>query len=183
MIFEPMQLAGCVKIIPKVVKDDRGEFVKTYIESELAANGLHTDFKEEYYSRSKKDVLRGMHFQTPPCGYVKLLSCPSGCVRDVLLDIRVGSPTYGHHQVIELDGSEPVLLYLPAGIAHGFAVLSEFAVVTYKVSCEYAPSHDCGIRWDSFGADWNIDHPQVSPRDAAFPRFEDFNSPFTFHEG
>lgn len=183
MIFEPLQLAGCVKIIPKVVKDDRGEFVKTYIESELAAHHLHTDFKEEYFSRSQKGVLRGMHFQTPPCGYIKILSCPSGSIRDVLLDIRVGSPTYGRHQVFELVGSDSVLLYLPAGIAHGFVVLSEYAVVTYKVSCEYAPSHDCGIRWDSFGADWKIENPQVSPRDAAFPKLVDFKSPFTYLKG
>ncbi|MRS03025.1 dTDP-4-keto-6-deoxy-D-glucose epimerase, partial [bacterium] len=131
MIVSPLRIPGCLKIFPKVMVDERGDFIKTFVESEFQRNNLLTVFKEEYFSRSYKGVLRGMHFQIPPFEYVKIVSCLSGSVRDVLLDIRIGSPTYGDFEILELNGNEAISLYLPVGIAHGFISLSEVSVVSY----------------------------------------------------
>lgn len=183
MKIEPLQISGCYKITPRIIADHRGEFIKTYVESGFKEAGLCTSYKEEFFSRSTHHVLRGMHFQVPPNQYVKLVSCLTGRVRDVLLDIRIGSPTYGHCEILELCSEDATILYQPEGIAHGFVVLSDSALVTYKVSCEYAPAQDCGIRWDSIQADWGVCNPTVSQRDAGFPLFSEFSSPFKFKQG
>ena|SRR5664280_510994 len=133
MQIEPLSLSGCKKIIPKIVKDARGDLVKTFVKDEYRDLGLRTDFSEEYYSHSKAGVLRGLHFQTPPHEYYKMVTCLDGCVRDVILDLRAGSSTFRQCQVLELNAREGWSLYLPPGIAHGFLVLSQIALVSYHV--------------------------------------------------
>ena len=139
-------------------RDSRGYFVKTYLGSALEAQGVHFNFAEEFYSSSKRDVIRGMHFQRPPHDHMKLVYCPVGGVRDVLLDLRPG-PGYGRFASVELREQNPCFILIPQGVAHGFLALTDDAVMVYKTSTEHAPTHDCGVRWDSFGFDWQCPTP------------------------
>lgn len=160
--------------------DNRGLFVKTFVTSAFAAHGLETNFCETFYTISNDRVLRGMHFQVPPHDHAKLVYCVSGRVLDVALDMRVGSPSYGQHEALELDSSLCNAVYLPSGIAHGFAVLDAPAVMAYHVTSEHFNSADAGVRWDSFGATWPSCLPLLSTRDIGLPDFQQFASPFLF---
>jgi dTDP-4-dehydrorhamnose 3,5-epimerase len=180
MHTEPLRLPGCLRIVPKIVRDSRGEFIKPFVESDYRELGLRTNFAEEYYSRSVRGVIRGMHFQSPPYDYFKLVSCLSGQIRDVIVDLRVGSPNFRKCEVLELKAADGFVLYLPPGIAHGFLALSETAIVSYKVTSIYAPAHDTGVRWDSLGIDWGIKAPILSDRDATLPVLAEIESPFKY---
>ena len=180
MQIESLSFPGCLKITPKIVSDARGVFVKTYVEDEYRAQGLRTEFAEEFYSHSRAGVLRGLHFQTPPHEYYKMVACLEGHIRDVLVDLRAGSPTFKACQVLELDAGDGWLLYLPPGIAHGFLVLSQSALVNYKVTSNYAPEFDTGILWSSVPVDWGLRKPLISTRDAVFPELAEFATPFVF---
>lgn len=173
-------IPGCAEITPKPLRDERGSFVKTFQQKLFSGLGLRTAFAEEYYSWSRHRVLRGLHFQTPPHDHVKLVYCVSGSVIDVVLDVRTGSPTYGRHVQVELSADKANMLYIPSGLAHGFYVTGDHAIMLYKVTTEYSPEHDSGIRWDSAGIPWPDAHPIISKRDSAFPGLTDFASPFTF---
>lgn len=181
-MFELIQtpIAGCYEIQPKVLSDERGCFVKTFHRAEFAARGLQLDFDEEYYSVSRAGVIRGLHFQLPPMDHVKLVYCLSGSVFDAVLDLRIGSPSYGQSFSTELSASKGNGLYIPKGLAHGFAVTSESAILTYKVSTVYSPQHDAGILWNSANIDWPITDPTLSNRDQSFAALSDFQSPFHF---
>jgi len=163
-----------------VAQDDRGSFVKTIQRSVLEAHGLEGDFRECFYSTSKDNVLRGMHFQLPPSDHAKLVYCTTGSIYDMTLDLRVGSPTYGQHEIYELSSSASNAVYLPRGIAHGFFVRQGPAVMVYHVSSEHDPARDTGILWDSFGAAWPVEKPIVSKRDLSFVSMAEFKSPFTY---
>lgn len=141
-------------------------------------NNLATDFKECYFSVNKKDVIRGMHFQTPPYDHVKVVYVSQGRILDAVVDIRISSPTYGKHFTIELAGNSGKFLYIPKGLAHGFASLVDNTIVNYLQTSCYAPDNDCGIRSDSCGIKWPIANPIVSGRDLTFMTLEDFKSPF-----
>ncbi len=172
------KLTGCFEMQPKVFSDSRGSFVKVFHEKTYADNGLETNFTEEYYSVSKKNVIRGMHFQVPPMDHVKVVYCVEGSVMDVIVDLRSGSPTYGQSAIIELSASKANSLYIPKGMAHGFCSISDQAIMVYKVSTMYAPNHDAGIHWNSVGVQWPIGDPIISARDHSFLTFQDFVSPF-----
>jgi dTDP-4-dehydrorhamnose 3,5-epimerase len=174
----PTPLAGCVRVIPRVVPDDRGMFVKTFQASAFAALGLGGDWREIYYSQSRRGVVRGLHFQLPPSDHDKLVYCVAGRVFDVAVDLRKGSPTYGRHASVEMDSTSWEMLYLPSGFAHGFASLTDDAVMAYVVGSEHDPERDAGIRWDSAGIPWPVDNPVVSARDQALPPLAEFDSPF-----
>jgi dTDP-4-dehydrorhamnose 3,5-epimerase len=179
VIIEPTSLAGCVRVVPRVVGDERGAFVKTFQASVFEALGLATSWREVFYSRSARGVVRGLHFQLPPADQDKLVVCTSGRVLDVVVDLRRDSPTFGDHESVELDDRSWTMLYLPSGFAHGFAALTDDAVMAYSVSAEYAPERDTGIHWASAGIPWPFESPVVSARDAALPALADFDSPFT----
>jgi dTDP-4-dehydrorhamnose 3,5-epimerase len=172
-------LAGCLLLQPRVLEDARGRFVKTYQSEAFRALGLETDFVEQYYSHSHRGVVRGMHFQRPPFQHAKLVYCVHGAVFDLVLDLRLGSPTYGETRSFTLSAEQGNALYIPAGMAHGFCATSELATLVYNVTSIYAPEHDSGVRWDSIGVEWPVDAPLVSPRDAAFVALADFESPFS----
>lgn len=178
MQFEESAIKGCFKISPDIRRDDRGFFVKTLHKDLYKEYGLHYDFIEEYYSSSKKGVLRGMHFQLPPHHHAKLVYCISGQVMDVVIDLRKKSPTYGQHAVFDLNSETANIIYMPPGLAHGFYTLSDDAMLIYKVTTVYAPEHDSGIRWDSADIPWPNKKPLLSPRDEGFKTLEEFNSPF-----
>ncbi|WP_229506194.1 dTDP-4-dehydrorhamnose 3,5-epimerase [Massilia sp. BJB1822] len=180
MIILPTKLEGCFQIIPNILRDERGHFVKTFHEELFHEHGLETVFREEYYSSSQRGVLRGLHFQTPPQEHTKLVYCVQGTVLDAALDLRAGSPTYGQHLTMELSGENGHMLYLAPGVAHGFYTLSEQALMMYKVSTVYAPAHDSGILWNSAGIAWPSDSPVLSQRDQGFAALADFASPFVY---
>ncbi len=174
------KIPGCYEVLCRRTEDKRGCFVKTFHEPAFQDGNLHTKFTEEYYSISRKYVIRGLHFQEPPYDHVKLVYCTSGTVMDVVVDLRKGSPTYGEHAVFELSRERCNMVYIPKGMAHGFCVLSDEATMLYKVSTVYAPDYDSGILWDSIGVEWPVDTPIVSDRDLGLQRFDEFSSPFLF---
>ena len=178
-MFETRDTAieGCFELQPIVRSDSRGQFVKTFHADYFRSHNLETDWREQYYSVSRKGVLRGMHFQRPPHAHSKLVYCTSGTVLDVVVDLRVGSPTYGNHVSLEISSSATNVLYVPEGLAHGFYALSD-ATVVYNVSTVYSPDHDDGVLWSSIGMDWPDAAPNLSERDMKFSALADFNSPF-----
>ncbi|MDD2853936.1 MAG: dTDP-4-dehydrorhamnose 3,5-epimerase [Desulfuromonadaceae bacterium] len=182
MLVNETGIAGCFEIIPRLFRDDRGSFVKTFHSGSFGEQGLVTSFAEEFYSWSKRGVLRGLHFQTPPSDHTKVVTCLSGEVLDAVVDLRTGSPTFGEHRLFNLRAAKATILYIPSGLAHGFMALSEEALMYYQVTTVHDPAADHGIRWDSAGIPWPLDNPLVSPRDAAFPTLKDFVSPFYFRE-
>jgi dTDP-4-dehydrorhamnose 3,5-epimerase len=178
--FTESKLAGCFIVQFPVFDDHRGHFVKTIQSSVFKAHGLEGDFSECFYSTSLTNVLRGLHFQLPPSDHAKLVYCTVGAIYDLALDLRVGSPTYGQHEIYELSAGASNAVYLPRGIAHGFYVREAPAVMVYHVTSEHDPARDAGIHWNSFGAAWPSTTPIVSTRDSAFPTLADFKSPFVY---
>jgi len=174
----PTKLEGVLLLRPKVATDERGNLIKTYHRPTSETLGLEFAREEEFYSVSKRNVIRGMHLQLPPFAYHKCVFCIAGAVLDVVLDLRRQSSTYGMTLVRELNSTNHEMLLIPVGCAHGFGVLSEQATMLYQTSAVHSPSHDAGVRWDSFGLEWPIHEPIVSARDRALPSWSDFVSPF-----
>lgn len=173
-------IPGCFELIPKVFKDERGCFTKIFHQQIFEQHGLETHYSEEYFSLSKQDVIRGMHFQLPPEECVKMVYCISGEVMDVVLDLRVGSPTYGKHEMFNLNDRLANILYIPIGLAHGFYTKSKTATMIYKVSKSYSPSYDSGIHWNSAKIPWPTKTPIISERDGEFANLDNFQSPFIY---
>jgi dTDP-4-dehydrorhamnose 3,5-epimerase len=174
---------GCYELLPPSSADTRGRFVKTFHSPAFAEAGMATVFAEEYYTVSNQGVLRGLHFQTPPHDHVKVVYCLAGAVMDVVLDLRVGSPTYGSHAVFDLSARRANVIYVPRGVAHGFYVTEGPAILQYKVTSTHAPDHDSGILWSSVPVSWPDSNPLLSARDMAFEVFQRFSSPFKFSDG
>ncbi len=173
----PTALPGVHRIDTKRVLDERGLFHKLYHPVLAEAAGSEFVAAEVFYSVSTAGVLRGMHFQTPPHQYTKLVFCLSGKILDVVLDLRPG-PGYGQWLSFDLKEGTHRGLWIPAGCAHGFLSLTGDATVLYAVSAAHHPKHDAGVRWDSFGFQWPVERPVVSARDRALPCFQDFRTPF-----
>jgi dTDP-4-dehydrorhamnose 3,5-epimerase len=169
------RLEGPVLIEPVVHGDARGFFVETYRANVLAELGVHDEFVQDNHSRSRRGVLRGMHFQP---GQAKLVRCARGGIVDVVVDIRPGSAAFGRWEAFELDDETQRQLYVPDGFAHGFVVTSEIADVVYKVSTYYDPAVESGFRYDDpeVGIDWPGDvELQVSERDRGAPLLSELN--------
>ncbi|HEY0524288.1 MAG TPA: dTDP-4-dehydrorhamnose 3,5-epimerase [Stellaceae bacterium] len=154
--------------------DTRGFLVETYSRRDLLAAGISAEFVQDNQSFSAaKGVVRGLHFQAPPHAQAKLLRVMRGAILDVAVDIRVGSPTFGRHVTAVLSAEETSEIYIPEGFAHGFCTLQPGTEVLYKVSDYYAPSHECGIRWDdpALDIDWPVDPASaiLSGRDRRHP--------------
>ena len=158
--------------------DARGSFVKAFNDTLFQSWGIHFSLKESYYSISNKDVIRGMHFQLPPHQHAKIVFCPVGAILDVALDLRKGSATFGQcfSQILSAENNKA--FYIPEGFAHGFKSLRDDTLTYYLVSSEYHAANDTGIAYNSFGFDWQCEHPIMSERDKNFVGFNDFNSPF-----
>ena len=176
ILAEPLR--GAFLIEARCHEDARGDFVKTYHRSAFFEMGISFTPAESFYSTSRREVIRGMHFQTPPAAHAKVVYCISGRVMDVVLDLRKSSPTYGQAVSHELSRENHRQFFIPIGVAHGFLSLDENSVLVYATDTVHSPSHDAGVRWDSFGFDWETREPLVSPRDAGFPDLTDFVSPF-----
>lgn len=173
---------GLLLLEPKIFEDSRGKFIKTFTDDFFKENGLDINIKEVYYSTSHKDVIRGMHFQTPPYEHIKIVYVPYGKIVDVVLDIRKNSPTYGKYFSIELSSENGRILIIPVGIAHGYKSLEDNTNVTYMQTTCYSANHDTGVRYDSFGFNWECNESKHSDRDKTFPLLKEFNTPFEFKE-
>jgi dTDP-4-dehydrorhamnose 3,5-epimerase len=177
MTIEKTFLEGVFTIKNFFSQDNRGVFVKTFHKDIFDKNGLETQFTESYYSFSHKNVIRGMHFQQPPHDHSKLVYVTDGEILDVILDLRKDSITFGKYMTILL-AQFSNSVYIPKGCAHGFLTLSDKATVIYNVSTIYNMAADTGIKWNSFGFNWNINTPILSVRDNSFIELKNFNSPF-----
>lgn len=175
----PLELPGSFRIRLRRFADLRGAFVKCFQEEPFQRLGLETGLKECFFSVSSQGVLRGLHFQSPPHDQAKMVLCLAGKARDVILDLRTGSPAFGQHARLDLDAEIPELVYIPRGLAHGFLATAPNTMMLYLVTSSHVPEHDAGIRWDSCGIDWGIEAPILSARDRAFPPLADFRSAFT----
>ena len=171
-------IPGCFELKPRIFSDDRGKLVKTFHKDTFLDLELETEFKEEYYSVSKKGVLRGLHFQTPPDDHVKCVTCISGRIFDVVVDLRKQSPTYQQNFSLELDAEKGNMLYIPKGFAHGFYALTDNAIFLNRTTSVYSPSCDTGIKWDSCGIDWPNKSPILSDKDINLIEMNSFKSPF-----
>ncbi len=150
-------------------EDERGFFIESWNRRTFAEAGLNVDFMQDNHSRSRKGVLRGLHYQDMSAPIAKLVRCTFGAIFDVAVDLRVGSPTFGQWYGIELSAENKKQLYVPVGFAHGFATLTDFAEVQYKQTGYYAPQAEGCIIWNDpdVGIDWPIDAPILSQKDKA----------------
>jgi dTDP-4-dehydrorhamnose 3,5-epimerase len=173
--------AGVVLVETHLFRDGRGFFSESYKLSDFAASGMATPFVQDNFSYSIRGVLRGLHYQKSPFAQAKLVMVAHGRVFDVAVDIRRGAPTYGRWVGFELSAENGRMLFIPAGFAHGFCVLSETACVTYKVTAEFSLENDRGILWNDpfLKIDWPVTTPILSPKDAALPLLEDADNVFT----
>ena len=171
-------------IEPKVFGDDRGYFIETYNRRDFVEAGLDMIFVQDNESKSKKGVLRGMHFQTK-FTQGKLVRVTQGEVYDVAVDLRKGSPTYGEWEGILLSAENKKQFYVPEGFAHGFLVLSDEAVFNYKCTNLYSPEYDGGLLWNDpdVGIKWpleGIDEIILSEKDKKQPRLNELDLPFIY---
>ena len=169
------RLAGPILLEPTVHRDERGFVVESYRRDAQHDAGINDDFVQDNHSRSRRGVLRGMHFQVGD-GQAKLVRCARGAIVDVVVDLRRRSPTFGEWEAFELDDRSMRQLYCPIGFAHGFCVTSRWADVIYKLSAPYEPSLERGIAYDDpdVGILWPRDvELLVSERDATAPRLRD----------
>lgn len=171
MANAPAAIPGVIVLEPQVHADERGFFVETFRESVLAEHGIRHRWVQDNHARSRRGVLRGMHYSVDP-GQAKLVRCARGRVLDVVVDLRAGSPTRGRWQGVELDDEGGAQVYVPAGLAHGYLVLSEVADVVYKCSEYYDAAKERSLAWDDpeVGIAWPAGAKTISERDAAAPR-------------
>jgi dTDP-4-dehydrorhamnose 3,5-epimerase len=176
--FIETKLSGCKLVDMDIFHDNRGTFQKIYHKDEFQNHGLNMSLKEQYLTYSNKGVLRGMHFQLPPSSHCKLVTCLTGSVIDVILDLRKNSQTYGQTDSFILSADSKKTLFLPVGIAHGFLSLEDNSGMLYSTSEVHNPNLDRGIIWNSFGFSWPIECPIVSNRDGNHQSFDKFVTPF-----
>ena len=165
--------------------DERGWFTETYSQRRMSELGIDVVFKQDNHSMSQAaGVVRGLHYQCAPHAQAKLVRCVRGRIWDVAVDIRRGSPTYGHWVGAELSAEDGLQVYIPIGFAHGFVTLEPNSEVQYKASDFYAPETEGGILWNDadIGIRWPIEAltPVLSPKDEALPRLRDLSSPFDY---
>lgn len=169
--FEPSSIGDVIVIKPTVFEDKRGYFLETYDEMAFEQAGLSTEYVLEFYSRSTKGVLRGLHQQAEPYQQAKIIRCFEGEIFDVAVDVRPHSETYGEYVTFWLSEENKRAIYVPRGFLHGFVTTSEEALVHYKVDNEYAPDHECGVHWadPEIDIDWPVSDPILSEKDASWP--------------
>ena len=174
MIVTPTDTLPDVLIIePRVFRDDRGFFVETYHAPRYRAAGIDADFVQDNHSRSVRGTLRGLHWQTAPHPQAKLVRVLDGEILDVAVDVRTGSPTFGRWASVTLSADNFRQLFIPAGFAHGFLVVSARADIEYKCTDVYDPAAERGLMWDDpeLGIEWPTAAPILSARDQGHPPF------------
>jgi dTDP-4-dehydrorhamnose 3,5-epimerase len=176
-------IPGVTIIEPKISGDDRGFFTEIYQADRYVASGIDRPFVQDNLSRSVKNTLRGLHFQNPgPQG--KLVTVLRGSVLDVAVDIRIGSPTFAQHVMVELNEENRRQMWIPRGFAHGFVVQSDIADFYYKCDELYSPSNEIVLRWNDprLGIDWDCEEPLLSARDSQGHNLDQLNDKFPIFE-
>ena len=186
MNFLQFQVLGLFLITPRRFSDSRGFFSESWNREIFSKNGFNIDFVQDNHSFSiKPGTVRGLHLQTPPHAQDKLVRCGRGRLLDVAVDVRRGSPTYGHWVGAELSFDNGKQLLVPKGFLHGFVTLEPETEIIYKCSDHYAPDCEASVRWDDpeIGIEWGLaGAPVLSDKDAAAPFLRDFESPFVYEE-
>lgn len=176
-------IEGLLVIKPQVFVDARGYFVETYNEKRYREAGIDAQFVQDNQSCSSYGVVRGLHFQRPPYTQAKLVCCTVGRVLDIAVDLRKNSPTFGQWHSVELSAENHLQFFIPKGFAHGFSVLSETAVFTYKCDELYHPEADGGILLSDpdLAIDWQVPEELriLSEKDKKHPLLKDFDNPFS----
>ena len=177
MEFKKTSIDGVYVIEPRIFTDARGYFFEAWKQAEFEEHIGKVNFVQDNESKSSRGVLRGLHYQKGDYSQAKLVRVIKGCVLDVAVDIRKSSTTFGQHVMVELSGENKRQFFIPRGFAHGFLVLSDEAIFTYKVDNVYAPQADAGIRWNdpALGINWPIDPKEVltSEKDLKQPLLKD----------
>ena len=177
MEFKKTSIEGVYVLEPRVFSDARGYFMETWKQADFEQNIGHVDFIQDNESKSSRGVLRGLHYQKGEFSQAKLVRVIKGTVLDVAVDIRRSSPTFGQHVMVELSEDNKRQFFIPRGFAHGFLVVSDEAIFTYKVDNVYAPQAEAGIRWNDpeLGLQWPIDPSEVltSEKDLKQPLLRD----------
>ncbi|WP_417481969.1 dTDP-4-dehydrorhamnose 3,5-epimerase [Maricaulis sp.] len=185
MITTNLDLEGAKLLTPRRFADERGFFSETYNRAQMAEQGIHTEFVQDNHSKSVKvGTVRGLHYQSPPFAQAKLVRVVRGAIRDVIVDVRIGSPTFGQHVAVRLDSETGAQLFVPAGFLHGFITLDPDTEISYKVDAHYSAECDGSVLWNdpALGIDWGDEAAAavLSDKDRAATRFEDFKSPFSY---
>ncbi|SHJ67859.1 dTDP-4-dehydrorhamnose 3,5-epimerase [Hymenobacter daecheongensis DSM 21074] len=173
-------LAGVVEFTPRIFGDARGVFFESFSARIMAEAGAVGEWVQDNQSSSGAGVLRGLHFQRPPFAQAKLVRVATGRVRDVVVDVRRSSATYGQHVSVELDAQRGNMLYIPAGFAHGFLALEDNTLFLYRCTNYYHPASEGGLLWNdpTLNIDWGATNPIVSDKDRILPGFDTFETPF-----
>lgn len=174
MRFDPLPIPGAFRILITPDSDERGFFARRFCADEFARRGLETRFDQRSMSfNAKRGTLRGLHFQAQPFDETKLVRCIRGAAFDVIVDVRPPSPAYGRWHGEELSAENRVILYIPAGVAHGFQTLSDNTEMDYEITSGYVAEARRGFRYDdpAFGISWPIDEPVINKRDLEWPAF------------
>lgn len=184
MRIEMTELHGVLTVTPRVFRDERGFFFESYNQEVWRAHGIDATFVQDNHSQSVRGTLRGLHFQLPRMAQIKLVRVVRGTIWDVAVDIRVGSPSFGRWVGVELTAASFRQIFIPAGFAHGFCVLSDEAEVLYKTSAAYSKSHEQGIAWNDpeLNITWPLATPLISDRDRQAPSLAEYvaGTPFVY---
>jgi dTDP-4-dehydrorhamnose 3,5-epimerase len=174
MEVEVTSLPGVLLVKPRVLSDARGFFVETWAAQRYEEVGVRTAFVQDNVSSSQRGVLRGLHIQHP-FGQGKLVCALAGELFDVVVDLRVGSPTFGRWSTVTLNGETLQQVYIPPGVAHGFCSLRDGTLFSYKCTEVYHPETEFGVLWNDpdLGIAWPLEAPLVSAKDQRFPRLRD----------
>jgi dTDP-4-dehydrorhamnose 3,5-epimerase len=178
MKFIPLSIEGLILIEPDVYTDSRGFFLEAYHQEQFKQHGIDALFVQDNQSLSKKNVIRGLHFQEPPFAQGKLVSVARGSVRDVVVDIRKNSSTFGQYLAVGLDELNKRMLWIPQGFAHGFSTFEDNTIFIYKCTNFYHRQSEKGIRYDDslLNINWGIPNPIVSEKDLQLMTFEEYKS-------
>jgi len=174
MKFKDTPIPGAYVIEPERIGDARGFFARTYCQKEFSERGLSPDFVQCNISFNRgKGTLRGMHYQAEPHSEIKIVRCTMGSIYDVIVDLRPESAAFKSWFAVELTAENRIMLYVPAGIAHGFQTLEDNTEVFYQMSGFYAPDYARGVRWDdpAFGIEWPEENRTISDKDLQFESF------------
>ncbi len=184
MKAENGSIEGILVIQPRIFRDARGYFFEVYHKGKFRQMGLDIEFVQDNQSRSMRNTVRGLHYQVDPYAQGKLIRVLEGTIRDVSLDIRKGSSTFGKHFTIDITAESQTQLWIPPGFAHGFSVLSDTAVILYKCTALYSPEHERGILYNdpSLSIDWGVETPIVSEKDLKLPRFDAADIHFKYEQ-
>lgn len=180
--YKPSVIKGVYDMYPKVFRDDRGTITKIFHKESFEELGLECDWGESLITENyKKHIIRGFHFQEPPYCQAKTIYCVTGAVKNWVLDLRKGSPTYGKIDVFEISNEKRNFLYVPKGIANGYMIQADETIIAYNLTSKYVETAASGIFWGSLGLDIEED-VILSDKDANLIPWGEFESPFTLGE-